>query len=127
MSYHARPTLLGYVRADALGAFTGLARAEAELQAFADVEEFGLGTVYFEQGDASGAFHALMAELSRTEGVLGVVVPDLRHLTVHEHLVLTRHADGARTAIFSARVPRAGGPGGVSPSHARPAVPPLRA
>ncbi|MGY2873643.1 hypothetical protein ACVW00_000833 [Marmoricola sp. URHA0025 HA25] len=127
MSNHVRPMLLGYVRADALGDLTGLARAEAELQAYADTEEFGLGTIYFEQGDESGAaFHALMAELGRDEAVRGVVVPDLRHLTVHEQLVLTRHADGARTAIFTARSPHAGGPGVVSPVVARPAVPPLR-
>lgn len=103
MNNHVRPTLLGYVRADALGSLAGLARAEAELQAFADVEEFSLGTIYFEQGDASGAFHALMTELSQDEAAQGVVVPDLRHLTVLEQLVLNRHEDGARTAIFSAR------------------------
>lgn len=103
MNHHVRPVLLGYVRADALGNLTGLARAEADLQAFADLEEFSLGTVYFEQGGSSGAFHALMTELSSDETALGVVVPDLRHLTLHEQLVLTRHADGARTAIFSAR------------------------
>ena len=103
MSNQVRPILLGYVRADALGNLTGLARAEAELQAFADLEEFGLGTVYFEQEGTSGAFHALMTELSRDEAVLGVVVPDLRHLTLHEQLVLTRHTDAARAAIFAAR------------------------
>lgn len=46
MNHHVRPVLLGYVRADALGNLTGLARAEADLQAFADLEEFSLGTVY---------------------------------------------------------------------------------
>ena len=126
MSNRVRPMLLGYVRADALGTSAGLARVEAELQAFADTEEFSLGPVFYEEGDTCGAFHALMAELSRDEETLGVVVPDLRHLTVLEQLVLSRHAEGARTAIFAARVPtRAGGPGVLSPSNARPAVPPL--
>ena len=126
MSDHVRPVLLGYLRVDVLRDRTELPRLEAELHAFADAEEFGLGTVYVEQGDASGAFHALMTELGRDEAVRGVVVPDLRHLTVHEHLVLSRHVDGARTAIFAASIPsRAGGPGVESQDRARPAVPPL--
>jgi hypothetical protein len=122
---HARPVLLGYIRADILRNGTELPRMEAELQAFADIEEFSLGTIYVEQGDTSGAFHALMTEMSRDEAARGVVVPDLRHLTVLEQLVLTRHADGARTAIFAASIPRAGGPGVESQNRARPAVPPL--
>jgi hypothetical protein len=126
MSNHIRPTLLGYIRADALSSGTELPRMEAELQAFADTEEFSLGTVYVEQGETSGAFHALMTEMSRDEAARGVVVPDLRHLTVLEQLVLSRHEDGARTAIFAASIPsRAGGPGVKSPNRARPAVPPL--
>lgn len=126
MSSHVRPVLLGYIRADVLHSSTAIPRLEAELQAFADTEEFSLGTVYVEQGEASAAFHALMTEISRDEANRGVVVPDLRHLTVLEQLVLTRHVDGARTAIFSARIPpHAGGPGVMSPHNARPAVPPL--
>ena len=127
MSDHVRPVLLGYIRADVLHSSTAIPRLEAELQAFADTEEFSLGTVYVEQGAATAAFHALMAEIGRDEATRGVVVPDLRHLTVLEQLVLTRHAEGARTAIFSVRIPRAGGPGVMSPHNARPAVPPLPA
>jgi len=126
MSDQTRPTLLGYIRADVLRNGTELPLMEAELQAFADSEEFCLGTIYVEQGIASGAFHALMTEMSRDEDARGVVVPDLRHLTVLEQLVLTRHADGARTAIFAAIIPsRAGGSGVESPNRARPAVPPV--
>jgi hypothetical protein len=126
MSDHIRPVLLGYIRADMLRNGTELPRMEAELQAFADTEEFSLGTIYVEQGDASGAFHALMSEMSRDEAARGVVVPDMRHMTVLEQLVLTRHENGARTAIFAARIPsRAGGPVVASPNRARPAVPPL--
>lgn len=121
-----RPVLLGYIRADVLRNGTELPRTESQLHAFADDEEFSLGTIYVEQGNASGAFHALMSEMSRDEALRGVVVPDLRHLTVLERLVLTRHQDGARTAIFAARTTaRAGGPGMPSPNRARPAVPPL--
>jgi hypothetical protein len=125
VSDHVRPVLLGYLRVDVLRNGTEVPRMEAELQAFADAEEFGLGTVYVEQADAAaGAFHALMAELARDESVRGLVVPDLRHLTVHEQLVLSRHADGGRAAVFAACVPtRAGGPGVESPDRARPAVP----
>jgi hypothetical protein len=126
MSEHIRPVLLGYIRADMLRNGTELPRVEAELQAFAVTEEFSLGTIYVEQRGASGAFHALMSEMSRDEAARGVIVPDLRHLTVLEQLVLTRHEAGARTAIFAARIPsRAGGHDGASPNRTRPAVPPL--
>jgi len=126
MSDHTRPTLLGYIRADVLRNGTELPRIEAELRAFADTEEFSLGTIYVEKGPTSAAFHALMTEMGRDEAARGVVVPDLRHLTVLEQLVLTRHADGGRTAIFAASIPsRAGGPGVWSPNRARSAVPPL--
>jgi len=116
MNDHVRPVLLGYIRADMLRNGTELPRMEAALKAFAETEEFSLGTIYVEQGGASGAFHALMSEISRDEATRGVVVPDLRHLTVLEQLVLTRYEDGARTAIFAARTP--------SPEGG-PAVPPL--
>jgi hypothetical protein len=126
MSNHARPLLFGYIRADVLGNGTELPRVEARLAAFADEEEFSLGTVYVEHGDAPGAFHALMSEMSRDEAARGVVVPDLRHMTVVEQLILTRHEDGARTAIFAANLPaRSDGPGVESPNRARPVVPPL--
>jgi hypothetical protein len=105
MTNLVRPVLLGYIRADVLSNGTELPRMEATLQAFAHDEEFSLGTVYVEQGVTSGAFHALMAEMSRDEAARGIVVPDLRHLTVLEQLVLSRHEDGARTAIFAASVP----------------------
>ncbi len=65
-----------------------------------------------------------MTEVTRDEATRGVVVPDLRHVTVVEQLVLTRHEEGARTAIFTANfTPRAGGPGVDSPDRARSAVP----
>jgi len=124
---HARPTLLGYIRADLLKNGTELPDVRAQLEAFTDREEFCLGTVYVAQGDAAAAFHALMGEVSRDEAARGVVVPDLRHVTVVEQLVLTSYEDAARTAIFTASfTPRAGGPGVVTPNRARPAVPPLR-
>lgn len=116
MSNHPRPLLLGYIRADVLKDRADLPRVEAQLEAFAAREAFSLGAVYVERGSAPGAFDALMTEVARDEATHGVVVPDLRHVTVVEQLVLTRHEEGARTAIFTANfTPRAGGPGVCAP------------
>jgi hypothetical protein len=124
MSNLPRPMLLGYIRADVLANGTELPRVEAQLAAFAAREEFSLGTVYVEKGAAPGAFETLMGEVTRDEATWGVVVPDLRHVTVVEELVLTRHEDGARTPILVANfTPRAGGPGEGSPTRAGSAVP----
>ena len=126
MSNSPRPLLFGYIRADVLRSGTELPQAEAQLEAFADREEFSLGTVFVERGDSAGAFDALMDEVTRDEAAWGVVVPDLRHLTVVEQLILSRHADGAWTAVLAANfTPLAGGPGVGSPTCARPAFPPF--
>ena len=115
MSNHPRPLLLGYIRADVLTSGTDLPGAEAELEAFADREEFSLGTVYVESGSTPGAFHALLSEVTRNEEATGVVVPDLRHLTVVEQLVMNRHHhDCPETAILAVS-PRSGGPGAIPP------------
>lgn len=118
---HPRPLLLGYIRTDVLRSRTELPRAEAQLQACADREEFSLGTVYVESGHNPGAFDALMAEVSREEATWGIVVPDLRHVGVVEQLVLTRHEVGARLAVLAANLsPRLGGPGAVQPAPGLP-------
>ena len=124
MSNRPRPVLLGYVRADVLRSGTELPRVEAQLEAFAAREKFTLGTVFVEKGNAPGAFQTLMGEVTRDETTWGVVVPDLRHVTVVEELVLTRHENGAGTPILVANfTPRAGGPGMGSPTHVGSAVP----
>ncbi|TDO29478.1 hypothetical protein EV643_14921 [Kribbella sp. VKM Ac-2527] len=75
-----RPTLLGYVRADALSCAEELAAATDSLVAFASAEGFTLGTVYTERDAAeSAAFHALLDEVKRTD-VRAVVVPTMQHL-----------------------------------------------
>jgi hypothetical protein len=126
MTNRPRPLLLGYVRADALRDSTEIDGAKAQLEAFAEREEFSLGTVYVAQGDAPAAFHALIAKVTRDEAAWGVVVPDLRHLTVVEQVVLNRHEDGALLPILTAAfTPRADGPGVGSPTRAGPVVPPL--
>ena len=114
MSNHPRPVLLGYIRTDVLRRRTELPRVEAQLQAWADREEFCLGTVYVENGHTPGAFDALMAEVSRDEAAWGIVVPDLRHVGLVEQIVLTRCEAGAWLAVLTSNVsPRPGGPGAV--------------
>ena len=77
-----RPTLLGYVRADALSCAEELAEATDSLVAFASAEGFTLGTVYTERDAAeSAAFHALLDEVKRSD-VRAVVVPTMNHLGV---------------------------------------------
>jgi hypothetical protein len=116
MNNRPRPLLLGYIRADVLKDRADLPRVEAQLEAFAHREAFSLGAVYVERGSAPGAFDALMTEVTRDEATHGVVVPDLRHVTVVEQLVLTRHEEGARTPFFTANfTPRSGGPGVCAP------------
>jgi len=116
MTTHVRPVLLGYIRADVLRDRTQLPAVEALLEEFAQREAFSLGPVYVENGAAPGAFAALMSEVARDEAAHGIVVPDLRHLTIVEQLVLTGHEEGARTPIFTASfTPRSGGPGACPP------------
>ena len=113
---HARPLLLGYIRADVLRDLADLPKVEALLDAFAQREAFTLGAIYVEKGLAPGAFAALLSEVARDEALYGVVVPDLRHLTIVEQLALAGHQDGARTAVFTASfTPLAGGPGVGAP------------
>jgi hypothetical protein len=76
----SRPTVLGYVRADALSCAEELATATDSLVEFASAEGFTLGTVYTERDAAeSAAFHALLDEVKRS-GVRAVVVPTMNHL-----------------------------------------------
>ena len=102
MTCDVRPVLLGYIRSGVIPDHADLPRVEAELEAFAHREGFSLGAVYVDRGSAPGAFDALMTEADRDETTHGVVVPDLRHVTIVEQLVLTRHERGTRTAIFEA-------------------------
>lgn len=100
MSNHPRPVLLGYIRADRLASAAELRRVEAALATFAHREQFSLGTVYVEKGTTAGVFQALMGALARDDA-WGLVVPDLRHLTVVEQLVLNG-SDGGRTPVVVA-------------------------
>jgi hypothetical protein len=113
-----RPLLLGYIRADVFKSRVDLSRVEANLRECADREDFCLGTVYVEQREDPGAFHALMSEVSREEAVWGIVAPDLRHVGAVEQLILNRHEAGSRMAVLVAHVPpRSGGPGAIQPAR----------
>ena len=62
------------------------------------------------------ALHALMDELARNEAARRVLIPDLRHLSCDEQLMLSRHERGARTPVVAVNfTPSAGGPGADSP------------
>jgi DNA invertase Pin-like site-specific DNA recombinase len=85
-----RPTLLGYVRADALSCAEELAAATDALVAFASAEGFTLGTVYTERDSAeSAAFNALLEEVKRSD-VRAVVVPTMNHLGTVDTSAATR-------------------------------------
>lgn len=118
------PLLLGYIRADLVESRTELYREEAKLHECAEREDFCLGTVFVERGRNPGAFHALMAEVSREEA-WGIVVPDLRHVGVVEQLILNRHEAGARLAVLVAHVFPVSADLAPSSLRARSAVPPV--
>jgi hypothetical protein len=97
-----RPTLLGYVRADALSCAEELAAATNSLAAFAIAEGFTLGTVYTERDAAeSAAFHALLDEAKRKD-VRAVVVPTLQHLgAVGSPTVMQQHLEFHQANVWT--------------------------
>lgn len=102
MSSNPRPVLLGYIRADVLRSATKIQRVQAQLAKFAHREVFSLGTVYVEKTAGGGVFHSLIDELAHDDAAWGVVVPDLRHLTVVEQLILKTRGDASRTPLLIA-------------------------
>ena len=102
MTGFPRPVLLGYIRADILGGAAEIRRVAAKLATFAGREDFSLGTVYVEKGTKAGVFESLMDELSHEESAWGLVVPDLRHLTIIEQLVMRRRDPAAQIPLVVA-------------------------
>ena len=98
-----RPTLLGYVRADALSCAEELAAATDSLAAFASAGGFTLGTVYTERDAAeSTAFHALLEEVKRTD-IRAVVVPTMNHLGwVGAPAAMTEHLEFHQANLLAA-------------------------
>lgn len=71
----SRPTLLGYIRADALTTDREVAQATSQLAAFADRVGYALATVFVERTDrVPAAFEALMTEAARLRAS-AVVMP----------------------------------------------------
>jgi len=101
MSSSPRPLLLGYIRAQVLSSRIEVPAVEEELAAFADRENFCLGTVYIERGSAPGAFRQMLSELERDESAFGIVVPGLHHLTSAERQIVgaAQHATGLRIVV----------------------------
>ena len=97
-----RPTLLGYVRADALSCAEELAAATDSLAAFASAEGFTLGTVYTERDAAeSAAFNALLEEVKRS-GVRAVVVPTMNHLgSVGTPTAMRQHLEFHQASVWA--------------------------
>ena len=97
-----RPTLLGYVRADALSCAEELAAATDSLAAFASAEGFTLGTVYTERDAAeSAAFNALLEEVKRSD-VRAVVVPTMNHLgTVATPAAMQQHLEFHQAQVWA--------------------------
>ena len=85
MSNNPRPVLLGYIRADVLRSATKIRRVQAQLASA-----------------GGGVFHSLMDELAHDDANWGVVVPDLRHLTVVEQLIWRTRGDASRTPLLIA-------------------------
>jgi hypothetical protein len=102
MNFFPRPVLLGYIRADVLASTAEIRRVEAKLATFAGREDFSLGTVYVEKGSKAGVFDSLMDELSNHESAWGLVIPDLRHMTILEQLVMRRRDAGNQTPVVVA-------------------------
>jgi hypothetical protein len=102
MTNHPRPVLLGYIRADVLRSATMVRRVQTQLASFAHREAFSLGTVYVAKDAGAGVFHSLMDELALDDAAWGVVVPDLRHLTVVEQLILRVRGDASRWPLLIA-------------------------
>jgi|GEM_PF-5610308 len=102
MSNNPRPVLLGYIRADVVKSASRIRRVQAQLASFAHREVFSLGTVYVEEGAGSGVFHSLLDELAHDDSAWGVVVPDLRHLTVVEQVLLRKRGDPSATPVLIA-------------------------
>ncbi len=120
---HGQPLLLGYLRSAVLGTTDALRSAHADLERFAQQEGFSLGLVFVDGGNVAGAFAALLEELARNEAARGIVIPDQRHLTCEEQLVLARHERGSRTPVLMVDpVPRLGRPGTDSPDGAGSAI-----
>jgi hypothetical protein len=102
---YTRPLLLGYVLKHLLMTDGELADIKDELEQFANIEGFAMGTIYIEETETSpAAFEALIAAVKRYE-VTTVVIPSRLHFAAlavtHDVKDTFERATGARVVILS--------------------------
>jgi hypothetical protein len=100
---YTRPLLLGYVLKHLLMTDGELADIKDQLEQFARVEGFAMGTIYTEEAETTpGAFVALIAAVNRYE-VTTVVIPSRLHFAAlavtHDVKDTFERATGARVVI----------------------------
>lgn len=100
---YTRPILLGYVLKHLLMTDGELADIKDELEQFAKVEGFAMGTVYIEETETTpAAFEALIAAVNRYE-VTTVVIPSRLHFAAlavtHDVKDMFERATGAGVVI----------------------------
>ena len=102
---YTRPLLLGYILKHLLMTDGELADIRDQLEEFARVEGFAMGTIYTEETETTpAAFEALIAAVNRYE-VTTVVIPSRLHFAAlavtHDVKDTFERATGARVVIAS--------------------------
>jgi hypothetical protein len=100
---YTRPLLLGYILKHLLMTDGELADTKDQLEQFAAVEGFAMGTIYVEETETTpAAFEALIAAVNRYE-VTTVVIPSRLHFAalavIHDVKDTFERATGARVVI----------------------------
>jgi len=100
---YTRPLLLGYVLKHLLMTDGELADIKDQLEQFAAVEGYAMGTIYVEETETTpAAFEALIAAINRYE-VTTVVIPSRLHFAAlamtHDVKDTFERATGARVVI----------------------------
>jgi hypothetical protein len=100
---YTRPLLLGYVLKHLLMTDGELADIKDQLEQFAEIEGFAMGTIYTEETETTpAAFEALIAAVNRYE-VTTVVIPSRLHFAAlaitHDVKDTFERATGARVVI----------------------------
>ncbi|MGC4942335.1 hypothetical protein [Kribbella sp. DT2] len=109
---YTRPLLLGYILKHLLMTDGELADLKDQLEEFAKVEGFSMGTIYTEETDTTpAAFEALIEAVNRYD-VTTVVIPSRLHFdalaVTHDVRNTFERATGARVVIASNTHERAG-------------------
>ncbi|GAB3936229.1 hypothetical protein GCM10029976_047660 [Kribbella albertanoniae] len=102
---YTRPLLLGYILKHLLMTDGELADTKVQLEEFAEVEGFAMGTIYTEEtATTPAAFEALIEAVNRYE-VTTVVIPGQLHFSAlaitHNVKDTFERATGARVVIAS--------------------------